>query len=265
MSMKIGGFACKLDREATWDALRRVAQHAPEEAMPANWLVGVGGDWTSVGIPSWELGHAASWAQAVSQIVPAVTVSVFVLEGTWNVSVFHHGANVAARLEFDLAAPTLLGDIDRAAELLGVQSDLLRAYNVGDPFGDLDAGRATDAELEALDEAEAQLDGFRVRAADGFPPWDEYGYLDLFRHMGIPDVSDGQSAVLECGTREPAPWSLPGVLSEEHDVAHVFDPRPFREAHLLAPPPGGAGFSRKLPPTRGSLLALFRSVLRRGR
>ncbi len=237
MSMKLGWFAIQASREEAVAALSAATKDAPSDAVPSSFGIDSFGDWTSFSIPGWELGHVFHWAQAVGfhasaqRPSPVTTVAFFVLEGTWSWSVHSGGEHIAAMESFPHPHPVLLGDLERAALLLSVPSSLLRAYCVGYPFGDVDEESASDEELDRIDDAMASLEDFRVNNDDEFPPWDEYGYVDFARHIGVNEPM-GEEVKLPQSPPGGA-WSLPR-LDVHKDTTYAFDPVDWRARHLDA-------------------------------
>lgn len=224
MSAKVGMFAAKLSIERFREAIECIASAAPSEALGSPLCLEAFGEWSVATIAGCDVGVADDWAQSISCFIPSVTLSVFGLEGTWSYSVFNAGEHVAAHLAWDLLHPVLVGDLPRAAELLGVPEEFFRRYCIGDPLGDVEE---SDDNFEVLDAAYADLETYRVFDGDRFPPWDEYGYIDVLARLGMGEPYP-EPVVLKQRESE-AKWVRGPRLDSKRDAVCSFDPVAFRQ------------------------------------
>lgn len=255
MSWKQGWFAVRASQEEAVRRLRAAEVHAPSDAIPESFRLGGSDAWTSFDIVG-PYGHVYDWAQAVSgesAEAPGLVMGFFIFEGMWSWGCFANGEHIAAMTGSPHPYPMLLGDIPRAAELLGVPTELLSDYCVGHPYGDLDTAvyldeylaqprrgllewvkslfQGSDKRAQDMNQERAgmeKLEGFRVRDDDEFAPWDEYGFYDFAHRLGIwePEIDE-----LPCKARGGEGWNQ-SKLSDTEDVVFTFNPAAFRAQHL---------------------------------
>ncbi len=226
MPIQHGRFFVEKNRRQTLNGLSQVARHAPREARPEAWSLGVSERWTSLMLHGEAFFHAAAWAAAISRELECVAIAFIAFEGTWGWDSFDRGHPIAARESHDLPAPALLGDIPQAAKQLGLPEWELRAYSMGDPC----IGLRGDARSMRLRNA---LRNYRVRQPDEEPPWSDQGFRGLVRRVCPGTEERSQTTILELPSAEVIDlrWGRRRLDPERAQVT-FFDPAAFRARWL---------------------------------
>lgn len=160
--------------DVTWFALHSpegpadlaaLRARVPDNAVPQALLWQHAGDWTTARPQGWHVSGSAEWAAAAGG--PAVVF--WMGDGFWGWAVYE-GGGVIAGMEVRQDVAAVIGDVQRASAILGIDPTLLAAYAAAahGEWGDEEAARTIPGDARTAGDAWAHVD-FAARAGITWP------------------------------------------------------------------------------------------------